>query len=474
MPNSRDVISDYVRKLHDGTLHAVEIYARSGDRLGAYLQPAARGYIQITTGDVFTKSLDDFRAVIDNEDTYAWLERERFAPCFHPAHDFEPFERADPLYDLFASAEEDEEEAFKESFMSPVYMQRLRLVEIERRFPGGDNGTPGDKDVRNRLFAQSYMFQFNYKHLNRLRLSAVNRAMLACSAVSLVTAGLMAWALAQPAVVTTPLRLLVAMVADHLGRLAPAVTWLGLQPVMLGIIALAAVLAAYAARAAIAGITGHFHGIHRGLFVSITSASCAKVSKAVTSRQDNLHYLERSMTEEIDRSREAAWATSGLPQWVARSRRWLKTVFWIHERMNAIEETMMANMKIIGQQYSGLRAAGRLKALLVARSYQTAAAVAALACVVFAILATQAGVAGSLVIGLAFVLHMAGHFGRLATLHNLVKAFDEPQSIQVIINLASTAYTKGYKDSALHDVVGGYLEREKRKMMMEEEKLRGK
>ena len=328
--------------------------------------------------------------------------------------------------------------------------------------------------MRDRLSAQSFVFHFNYKRLNTLRLATVNKAMLASSAVTLAAAALLTGAAAMPNAFTAPLDILLKAVAPQTGGMAPVVMIVDAEPVGLVVVAAVVVLTATLSRSAIAAITRHFHTIHRGLFESFTSTSCARVSKAVTSRQDNLHYLERSMMEEIDRTREPAWASGELSQWVSRSRRWSKLVFWIHERMNAIEENMAANMKIIGLHYGGLRAIARLEALKMAGLYHAAALGLVVAWGIFVLTIARHGPADLAVMITAFLILIAGHVWRIARLHALVKAFEEPQSIQVVINLASTAYTKGYKDSALHDVIGAYLEREKQKMMMEEEKLRGK
>lgn len=473
---SRGVIAAYMDKEQDGTLESVRVFGRSGRKLGGYLSPAGSGFLQITTGDIHTKSIDDYRPVIADDTAFAELETTRFVPCFQPAPNFHPFERVRAEYDLFYDPDEDapSAEGFSETFVSPTYLHRLRLAEIEHRFPGGCDGSLGDKDVRDRIAAQSYVFYVNYKQLNDLRLRSVRRGMAAELLTHIAAGAAVIFMAKQPKTFGSLAQGLGEDIVSRTGFLVDTVSGQLLQAGVVTAAAGLTLLVLYVLSLSIRGVVQHFNAMHKGMFDNFTSTSCARVSKAVTSRQDNLHYLERSMMEEIDRGREPAWDSGRMKDWVKHAGRWLTTAFWTHERMNATEDVMTTNMKIIGLHYSGLRALARLKALKVAWFYCLVGLIFAAAGLYALMSDIQELSPWDLAFLILYLMVAIIYLGRIGRLHNLVKATDEPQSIQIVINLASTAYTKGYKDSALHHVVSQYLEREKLKLRMEEEKLKGK
>ena len=470
---SINVIRSYIRKFSDGTLYSLKRLQDDGEAHADLYRVQDARFLQITPMDIRTRTVHDYKALVHDPAQWERLETERLDPCFNHVPDFHPFEKPE---DHLAAAHVPEgavvaeDDWFEKGSISPDAIVRLSLGKIEHRFPSRDNGDgpelPGDGDIRAMISAQTYVFAYNYRHLNRRRLSNVRGFMRAAQGVQAL------WTLWFLEDCTD---------GAGLRPLHTALSFLGANPD--GANPILSVLGNPIAFAVVTGMTyiglfltaDYFHALQRQRFAAFTRSSSATVSKSVTSRQDNLVYLTRAMLEEIDRGKEEAWDGNRLKAWAGETQKWAKLVFWCDQRIEANEEHLRIHMKLTGLAYTGLRSEARFQALALlaghlvlggfvaeavwwsgthlmgwqARGTTTDGFIIATACYAAAILAFAA---------LVF------------RLHSLVRAIDPPQSVNDMIQWASTRYMKGYRDSALYREVAEFITRDKRRLLHEEEK----
>ena len=466
------VLRSYIRKYSDGTLWSLRRLEAEGAVYKDLYQLQAARFLEITPKDTRTRTVADFKAMMHDPEQWDRLETRKLAPCFEHVPDFHPFEQ--PGTHLETSHVEGalirpvNDNGFGEDDISPDTLIRLSLSKIEHRFPSGDDDLPGDGDIRALIAAQTQVFTYNYRHLNRRRLSNVRAFMRAAQVVQAL------WTLwfLEDCVKPEDFRPLHAGL-DYLGfnpeGANPLVSLLG-NPI--AFVALTALI--YVAMLATAG---YFHALQRQRFAAFMRSSSATVSKSVTTRQDNLVYLTRAMMEEMDRGKEEAWDRNRLKAWATETQRWAKLVFWCDQRIEANEEHLRIHMKLVGLAYAGLRSEARFQALMLIAGHGLLGLLTALAGWTIGFDAfgwhlRDAADTDFLVDAGCYGLATLAFLTLLTRLHSLVRAIDPPQAVNDLIQWASTRYMKGWRDSALYREVAEFITRDKRRLLHEEEKRR--
>ncbi len=473
---SINVIRSYIQKFSDGTLYSLKrLQGDNATYADLYRVQDAR-FLQITPMDTRTRTLHDYKALVHDPEQWDRLETARLEPCFDHLPDFHPFEKPE---DHLATGHVPEgavtapaDDWFDEGSISPDAIIRLSLGKIEHRFPSDNGGEgpelPGDGDIRALIAAQTCVFTYNYRHLNRRRLSNVRGFMR-------VAQGLQAmWTLWFLEDCTDghglrPLHAALAYLGANPDGANPLLGVLG-NPVAFAVMTGAAYIGLFLT-------ADYFHALQRQRFAAFTRSSSATVSKSVTSRQDNLVYLTRAMLEEIDRGKEEAWDGNRLKAWAGETQKWAKLVFWCDQRIEANEEHLRIHMKLAGLAYTGLRSEARFQALALLVGHLLLSGLAAWAVWwsgthLMGWQMRDDTTAGFMTGAACYAAATLAFAGLLLRLHSLVRAIDPPQSVNDMIHWASTRYMKGWRDSALYREVAEFITRDKRRLLHEEEKRR--
>ena len=475
---SLQVLQNYWQKIQDGTLWTLNRLKISGQSYSDLYQAEDSGFLHILPKLTRTKSVDDYVGLTRDDEAWQVFEHDRLDPCFLYEPNFHPFETpvsesdahaADPLDHTapqHGPANDNGSTPSQVPSMSPAQIVELSLAKIEHRFPGGAvDGQFGDKDIRDLIATQTYVFQTNYDQLTRRRRANIQLWMR----LSLtVMAAWTIWTLESlSAGGWRPMHGVLAGALDYAG-IDLARARIAVRVLLSPWLFLAMTFGLFAGSLAWAR---HIHDLHRLRFVASTRASSATVSKSVTSRLDNLLYVGRALVEEIDRGKDEAWDAGTLKPWAAETQKLVKLVFWLDQRIYGVEETLRIHMKLVGLCNDGIRDAAKFKALLLIYRH------AALACLV--------PVAGATLLGWHFVnigtawqplvcFGLAGalFFGLLLKLHSLIKGQEPPESVYNLISYAATKAMKGYRDSRLYAETAAFITREKRRLLREEEKRR--
>jgi hypothetical protein len=472
---SLQVVSNYWKKIEDGTLWTLKRLRKKGERYAPLYQAENSNFLHILPKDTLTKRLDEYKQLLQDTDQWQAFERDKLAPCFLYEVNFHPFE--EPVYETEAHAADPldtpvhdnaETEAIS---VSPAQIIELSLEKIEHRFPGGDNGELGDKDVRDLTATQTFLFQHNYDRLNLYRRQTVQEWM---RYGLLLFAIWIWWALeaVTPAGIR-PLHQLFEGAFAYAGfdiAGAPFFVRMLFSPLTFAVLTLGGFVAMLA-------WATHIHDLYRLRFVAGTRASSATVAKSLTSRLDNLLYVTRALLEEIDRGKEDAWDQGALKPWASDTQKLAALVFWCDQRIYAIEEFFRIQMKLIGLCNDGIRDAAKFKALIL--MYRNTLTALLLPALFWAVGASGLGwtwsqaVSPSAMLDLTcFALVAAGFFALLLRLHGLIKAQEGRESVYNLINWVTTKTMKGYRDSQLYKEIAAFITREKRRLLREEEKRR--
>ena len=471
---SLQVLQNYWQKIQDGTLWTLNRLKTSGQSHDSLYQAEDSGFLHILPKLTRTKSVDDYIGLTRDDEAWQVFEHDRLDPCFLYEPNFHPFETpvsesdahaADPL-DGTAPQHGPANDNGPAPSMSPAQIVELSLDKIEHRFPGGAvDGQFGDQDIRDLIATQTYVFQTNYDMLTRRRRANIQLWMRLSLTV------MAAWTLWTLESLSPngwrPLHAALGGALDYAGiDLAQArifvrilfSPWLFLS-MTFGLFAGALAWAR------------HIHDLHRLRFVASTRASSATVSKSVTSRLDNLLYVGRALVEEIDRGKDDAWDAGTLKPWATETQKLVKLVFWLDQRIYGVEETLRIHMKLVGLCNDGIRDAAKFKALLLIYRH------AAFACLVPLLGASLLGWHFTGFIAawqtlICFSLATTLFFGLLLKLHSLIKGQEPPESVYNLISYAATKAMKGYRDSRLYAEMAGFITREKRRLLREEEKRR--
>ncbi len=477
---SLNVLRSYIRQHLDGTLFSLRRLDADGRAYAPLFQEQDQRFLQIIPKDTRTRTLADYKVLVHDQETWDRFDAARLEPCFQHVPDFHPFEKppvivhGGPLTVPHAHANDNAvatspDTWFEESAISPDTIVRLSLARIEHRFPSSaDDDLPGDGDIRGLISAQTHVFQFNYRHLNRRRLSNVRGFMRAAQGIqALWTLWFLEDCVTKDA--WRPLHAGLAVLGINPDGANPMLTVLG-NPIAFAVLTAVTYVGLFST-------ADYFHRLQRQRFAASTRSSSATVSKSVTTRQDNLVYLTRTMLEEIDRGKEEAWDHNNLKSWAIETQKWARLVFWCDQRIEANEEHLRIHMKLMGLAYVGLRAEARFRALLLITGHLLMGVA----------VATGAWFTGTHVLGWhmreavdsGFMIGAAcyaataiGFVALITWLHSLIRAIDPPQSVNDMVQWASTKYMKGWRDSAVYREIAEFVTRDKRRLLHEEEKRR--
>ncbi len=469
---STNVLRSYIRQHLDGTLWSLKKLDEEGHRLQSLYGTQASGFLQIIPKDTITRTVHDYKALVHDQAQWDAFEPLRLDPCFRRVPDFHPFEKPGTHLSLEHANDETVHATadtwFEEAAISPDTIIRLSLSKIEHRFPSAEDDLPGDGDIRGLISAQTHVFQFNYRHLNQRRLTNVRGFMRTAQVIQALWT---VWFLEHCAGNEgfRPLHAGLAVLGINPEGANPILTVLG-NPVAFAVITATIYVT-------LLTTADYFHGLQRQRFAAFTRASSATVSKSVTTRQDNLVYLTRAMLEEIDRGKEEAWDQNKLKAWAGETQKWAKLVFWCDQRIEANEEHLRINMKLVGLAYVGIRAEARFKALQLIAGHLLLAVLlgAGIWYLGQNMLGwhVRANAGGNFPLGAGcYAAVTTGFIALLVWLHSLIRAIDPPQSVNDMVQWASTTYMKGYRDSALYREVAEFITRDKRRLLHEEEKRR--
>ncbi len=456
---SLHVFSSYWKTIEDGTLWTLRRINQKGEALAAFYRLEPSNFLHIVANDIRTRRLDDYRPLLQDDEQWQVFERDRLAPCFLYEPDFRPFQV--PEHD------EDSETLS----VSPAHIIDLALEKIEHRFPGG-GGEPGDKDVRDLIATQTFLFQHNYDRFNLYRRQTVQRWMR----LGLALSALWIW-WALEAVTPGGIRPLHAGVDGafaYAGFDLAGAPWLVrgvLSPLTIAVLTLGAF-------ATMLAWATHVQNLYRLRFAGACRGASTTVTKALASRLDNLLYLTRALLEEIDRGKEDAWDRGTLKPWASETQKLAALVFWCDQRIYAIEEFFRIQMKLIGLCNDGIRESAAFRALML--MYRNTALAMLLpglfwaaGAMVLGWTAPHAMISTASLLDLGcFALVAAGYFVLLLRLHGLIRSGETHESIQALINLNATRTMKGYRDSQLYKEIAAFITREKRRLLREEEKRR--
>ncbi len=484
---SLQVLQNYWKKIQDGTLWTLDRLKQTGRARDALYRSEESDFLHILPKVTRTKSLDDYNRLVADDAQWQVFEATRLDPCFLYDVNFHPFETpvqeseahaADPTDspDGANPANDNDGAHLTETSMSPAQIIELSLAKIEHRFPGGDDETQdagqfGDKDVRDLIATQTFVFQSNYENLTRRRRGNVQLWMrLALGLMTVWTWWTLEGLIAGSGGGVRPLHGLM-----H-GMLAYAGIDLSQSRILVRVILspwlfLGMTLGAFAGALAWAK---HIHGLQRLRFVGSTRASSATVAKSVTSRLDNILYVARALIEEIDRGKDTAWDEGTLKPWATATQKLVKLVFWCDQRIYGIEDYLRMHMKLVGLCNDGIREDAKFRALLLIYRHAAFAGVLPVACAWIGgiLLGWHIGAVGDWQSVICFVIAAAAFFTLLLRLHSLIKGQEAPESVYNLISYAATKTMKGYRDSRLYAEMAAFITREKRRLLREEEKRR--
>lgn len=451
---SVNVITSYIRNFTDGTLWSLKRLNDEGESHKPLYRVETSNFLQVLPADTRPNTLEDYRALTNDPELWAAFEAARLEPCFQHVPDFHPFE--------IHAANDHDAMRYGEDAVSPLGIVNLSLDRIAHRFPGGE-GLPADNDVRDLITAQTHVFHFNYANLNIRRLANVRSFMRITQGLQVLwTVWFLELCVGDGAF--RPLHAALAVAGVNPGGANPVLAVLS-NPVSFAVLTALLYFGLFR-------LARYVHGLQRQRFAAFTRASAATVSRSVISRQDNLVYLTRAMLEEIDRGKEAAWDGNTLKTWAGETQKWAKMVFWCDQRIEANEEHLRMHMKLAGLAYSGVRSEARFRALLLISGHLTLGAVVAIAVwIAGGLMGLHANWPTALGVG-AYVAATLCFVAMLLGLHSLVKYDEAPQSLNDIVQWASTRAMKGYRDNALYREVAEFMTRDKRRLLREEEKRR--
>lgn len=471
---SLDVIKNYWQKIQDGTLWTLNRLHKSGRAREDLYRSEESGFLHILPKTTPNRSLDDYMALVRDDEGWPAFEEARLDPCFLYEANLHPFETpvaesdshaADPTDtpDMPAIGTHANDNGDSATAMSPAQIIELSLAKTEHRFPGDDIW--GDKDIRDLIATQTFVFQSNYDTLTRRRRTNVRLWMRLAILAFAVWSW---WTLESVSSGTRPLHEafggMVAYAGLDFGKIAVRAVF---SPWTCLLITLAAFWGAFA-------WASHIHGLHRLRFVGSTRASSATVAKSVTSRLETILYVARALVEEIDRGKDDAWDTGTLKPWATATQKLVKLVFWCDQRIYGIEDYLRMHMKLVGLCNDGIRQAAKFKALFL--MYRHAALVVILP-LLFAGIGTLAlgwhiGAVMAVQTPVAFAMVTVAVFALFLKLHGLIKGQEAPESVYNLISWAATRTMKGYRDSRLYMEMAAFITREKRRLLREEEKRR--
>ncbi len=471
---SLDVIKNYWQKIQDGTLWTLNRLHESGRAREDLYRSEESDFLHILPKSTPNRSLDDYMGLVRDDAGWQEFEAARLDPCFLYEANLHPFETpvaesdshaADPTDTPDGHANDNGDAA---TAMSPAQIIELGLAKIEHRFPENTDKPDenwGDKDIRDLIATQTFVFQSNYDNLTRRRRMNVRLWM---RLALLVFAAWTWWTLECISSGSRPLHdafaSMVAYAGLDLGKVAVSAVF---SPWTCLILTLGAFTGAFA-------WAKHIHGLQRLRFVASTRASSATVAKSVTSRMETILYVARAMVEEIDRGKDDAWDAGTLKPWATQTQKLVKLVFWCDQRIYGIEDYLRMHMKLVGLCNDGIRQAAKFKALFL--MYRHATLVVILP-VLFAGVGTLAlgwhiGALVTVQTPVAFAVATVAVFALFLKLHGLIKGQEAPESVYNLISWAATRTMKGYRDSRLYMEMAAFITREKRRLLREEEKRR--
>ncbi len=465
---SIEVLKAYWQKIQDGTLWTLNRLHESGRAREDLYRSEESDFLHILPKTTPVRSLDDYMALVRDDDGWQGFEAARLDPCFLYEANLHPFETPVTESDAHAAdptdtADHANDNGDAATAMSPAQIVELSLAKIEHRFPSDDDW--GDKDIRDLIATQTFVFQSNYDNLTRRRRINVRLWM---RLALVVFASWTWWTLESLSHGVRPLH----------GAFAAMVAYAGLD---FSRIALRAVFSPWTCLimtlGAFAGAFAwakHIHGLQRLRFVASTRASSATVAKSVTSRLETILYVARAMVEEIDRGKDDAWDAGTLKPWATQTQKLVKLVFWCDQRIYAIEDYLRIHMKLVGLCNDGIRQAAKFKALFLMYRHATLVFVLPL---IFAgigqvVFGWHIGTAMAVQTPIAFVIVTVAVFVLFLRLHSLIKGQEAPESVYNLISWAATRTMKGYRDSRLYMEMAAFITREKRRLLREEEKRR--
>lgn len=470
---SIEVLRNYWQKIQDGTLWTLNRLHESGRAREDLYRSEESGFLHILPKSTPARSLDDYMTLVRDDEAWQAFEAARLDPCFLYEANLHPFETPVAESDSHAADPTDSSDPANDNgdiatAMSPAQIIELSLDKVEHRFPENTEKPDemwGDKDIRDLIATQTFVFQSNYDNLTRRRRINVRLWMRLALAIFAVWAW---WTLEAVSSGVRPLHQAFAGMVAYAGldfdKIAVQAVF---GPWTCLIITLGAFFGAFA-------WAKHIHGLQRLRFVGSTRASSATVAKSVTSRLETILYVARALVEEIDRGKDDAWDNGTLKPWATATQKLVKLIFWCDQRIYGIEEYLRMHMKLVGLCNDGIRQAAKFKALFL--MYRHAVLVLVLP-VLFAGIGTvvldwHIGAVANVQMPIAFIVVTAAIFALFLKLHGLIKGQEAPESVYNLISWAATRTMKGYRDSRLYMEMAAFITREKRRLLREEEKRR--
>ena len=407
---SLKIIDTYIDKITDGTLRTTQDFCDSDrDRLGYLCTETKAGYMQVRNTDLITHGIDDFKAIVAND--------ERWEPFVHSKLDSYFGERLD-LSPRDVTPD-----------MTPETLIRVSLGRIETQFPGGLGEDYGDQDVRDLIAAKGLVLYHNYRHLNTARRGHIAKLYRYATAV----AGMAAVYLAATAFFKMPM---------------PVPPLLAVLPVAVIAFHLMSIL------------TRRRHRVLADQFNAATRQSCATVSKCAIIRQDNMIFASHAMFEIANSGKEDYWAQGRLKRWTEVNEKWCELIFWLNGRVTANANFAFIRSKLIGMTLEGLQAEARFESLKLTAVWLTALAVTSVAGLTLGLHAP---------LDAAMLLVFAAYMGwQMLRLHGLIKADDSPDAVEEVLHSDSLQKMKGQREAKLHEEVARFMKREKLKQLYAE------
>lgn len=412
---SLKIVDTYIDKITDGTLRTTQDFCNSDrDRLMYLCTETKTGYLQIRNTDLFTHGIDDFKAIVSNDDQWEPFVHSKLDSYFGEQLDLSPQNSA------AGDATPD---------MTPETLIRLSLGRIETQFPGGLGQDYGDQDVRDLIAAKGLVLYHNYKHLHAARRGHIAKLYRYTAIVAAVAAAWLiataVWPVALPVPALVVL-LPVAVIAFHLMSI----------------------------------LTRRRHRVLADQFNAATRQSCAVVSKCAIIRQDNMIFASHAMFEIANSGKEDYWAQGRLKRWTEVNEKWCELIFWLNGRVTANANFAFIRSKLIGMTLEGLQAEAQFESLKLTALWLAALIAAGLVGLGFGLHAPLD--TATLVV---FTGYMAWQTLRL---HNLIKADEVADAVEEVLHSDSLQKMKGHREAKLHEEVARFMKREKLKQLYAE------
>jgi hypothetical protein len=337
-------------------------------------KPDKYGFVKFKNVSKQTLTEADYAQIIDNEERWRRLS-ERMNADFLDELDMFPFSdgagqvrRPNWIEDLNALRDGLVRFFIRTLRLSnaplPQRFHRIQRDLIERRFPGGRaHGDPGDGDIRDMLSEFREMYESNLAASIAKKRGMQFHAFLF---FALFVFAILAFR-------TTLTQLLGAMMAQA----SPAVLALlkGHVETVSGVIFICLFALACWVALTLYRIESEYAF---NAYTNAQTESCKTLDKQVALRTKNLSNLVSTLTPRIDQDRAMLNANGRRNEWPERSRKWVKLVYWLGKRQEALERFAQVEIWSIRRTHYFFNIAGSLTSFaIVALSLMVTAALVA-------------------------------------------------------------------------------------------------